>query len=288
MKTKLAIAILLLFATRTAAQEPWRLELATGPLLTLYDEDPGIQSAPELIGNSVTIPVRLELEYDLMRSLRIPGWISVSGELPVASISGKEVGHVVRNGTTYTVQREDVQYRNSNLIAALGYEILPFLQPFAFAEIGRQSTRRLNQQNGEADGSLQPDDDQDYTESAKVVYLGGGIRSIIPLDPDGGLRIRFQASYANAQSVEITNDYFGNGTWGQHTTGYRLAGRMALEVPIGFMPSTHDSYLSAGLSARSTRWNGDGRVGTEIFMQPWWPRNVRTEWGAFAGLGVFF
>jgi hypothetical protein len=291
VRIKPAIALIALLAVTSAKAQDrlWRLELAASPIVTHYDEDPGVADAPVLIGNSLTVlPLRLELEYDLRHSLKMPAWISLTGELPLASSTGTEAGHMTRNETSYTVQREDVQYRSSNLTAAFGYHILPFLQPFAMAEVSGQATRRINQQNGQEDGSLQPDPDQDYTEQVTAVYLGGGIRSIVPLQDDGAVRIRFQGSYANAQSAEVTNTYFGNGAWGQHTSGYRLHSRLALELPVGISLPDHDSYLSVGGTLRYTKWNGDGRIGREIFMSPWWPRNVRTEWGAFVGLGVFF
>jgi hypothetical protein len=281
-----ALFSLALLAGAANAQS-WQVELSIDPSNTHYDENVSRKDGPELLGNSLTIlPVQLGVTYYARPILRLPFWLSLEAEVPLASLPGDEVGR--KAVTDNVVQRERSEHRTSRIQSSLGFELLPEIQPYLTFEVSRLSTRRTNQQVGQDDGSLLPDPNQDYTESIDATYLGFGIMSTIPLAAAANSRIRINMAYLNAQGSSVSNTYFGDGTWGQHTSGYSIHARAGIESGLDLLSSARASYLTFGVSGSISHWNGDGHVGYDLFQHPYWPSTSIARLGAFAGLGVFF
>lgn len=267
---------------------PIRMEVTVGASTLHYNENPARLNAPELTGNSVSVPIHIEAQYSAATDLRLPVWLLVAADLPTIASAGEEIGKITRDAIEFTVQKENVVYRPTTLSASLGFEVLPFLQPYLMFEYSHLASRRTDQQNGQQDGTFLPEPNQDYTETVGATLLGVGCLSVIPLEENAASRLRLNVAYVNAQSVSVANDYYGEGLWGQHTSGYELKGRIAFETSMRSLALGQDPYLTLGIDATTQRWDGNGRTGAEVFQHPVWPANTITGLGAFAGLGLFF
>ena len=288
-------SLLFLSSVTRAQEKPWEVAIYLQSHNTYYEE---IATAPDgdqttLAGNSFSIvSLRAAITYRGRRDLNVPLFISVEPTVPVIALKGLEVGSENEpDGGRVVTSKEDVRHTNLMGRALLGFEILPFLQPYVAIERGSFASRRTDQQDGTESGAFTPDINQDYTETILSTQLGFGIEGSVPLNENADWRIRYDLGYEIPQTVSVSNTYFGPGEWGQGTTGYTFGGRVELDLPLRSIELLADNngYLTIGALASKRHWNGDGRVGLEIIpLQPYWPANSVVDAGGFIGIGMFF
>jgi hypothetical protein len=294
-----AICALLISASIAHAQKPWEVSLAAGSLNTYYDEESisMMYATPQypmglpqsLGGNSFTLlSLSPEVTYRARRQLGFPAFARVSATMPLITLSGLEAGHL-RDSVNSLVQREDVKHSRRSVSVTIGYELLPFLQPFATYEWEKFASRRMNELDGTDTGTLEPYYDQDYTETVTASSLGFGFEGYFYVSENSDIRVRYRFGYAVPQSVSSINDIkFGDVDWsktvlGEGTTGYMFSGQAQVDFPL-----PHDSYWSVGATLSKHYWNGDGRE-VHIPGQPrQWPINFAVEAGGFVKIGMFF
>jgi hypothetical protein len=292
-------SVLLLAAFARAQEKPWEAAVFLQPFNTYYEETWNAPDGPAtLAGNSFSIvSLRAQITYRARRDLNLPLWISVEPTIPIVATKGLEVqSETEPDGGREILSKEDVRHTYLSGRAMLGFEILPFLQPYVAIERGTFASRRTNQQDGTSSGGFISDIDQDYTETVIATQLGFGIEGAVPLNENADWRIRYDVGYETPQSVSVSNTFFGPGTWGEGTTGYTLGGRVQLDIPFRALAFFEDNngYLTVGGIARKRHWNGDGKAGgpsdvNNVFYETiTWPANSIIQAGGFVGIGVLF
>jgi hypothetical protein len=287
-------SLVLISGIAKAQERPWEVFLAVHSFNTFYEEDFKEKDGnpAKLEGNGWTAAaLHATITYRGRQQLRLPFYITIEGELPLVLSKRLEVGHeYAPSGTVFLTQSEDITHRFLEGRAIIGFELLPFLQPYVGLSRSNVRQRRMNQLDGQYDSTLKPDKDKDYNEDIFATFVDVGIEGIIPLNANADIRLRYDLGYKTPQTVFISNDYFDPGTWGQGTTGYEYGGRVQLDLPLYLFDlfERHSGYWTIGGTLTRLHWNGDGRTGDEIFRKPHWPENTGTNAGGFIGLGLFF
>jgi hypothetical protein len=274
------------------AQRAWEVSIGFSGYNTFYEEDfmskireDEIMSYPQdLRGNSLTaLALNPSITYRARREQQLPFFLTLEGQIPIVVLRNLETGHKYKE-VAYLVQREDVEHRSYAGCATLGWEMLPWLQPCLMFEYNVFTTRRIDQLNGTDSGTLVPEADNDYTETAKSTQFGIGVEGYIPLAENSLTRIRYQIGYHIPQYSSVDNDLDGFGaiSTGQGTSGYTIGGKVQVDLPLASM---NDSYLSFGGRAQKRYWNGDGGSAKGTGR---WPANFAIEAGGFIGVGMFF
>ncbi|MDP4243462.1 MAG: hypothetical protein Q8921_12090 [Bacteroidota bacterium] len=249
-----------------AQEKPWELSLAFSAYNTFYEEDfmskiqpSEIASYPQdLRGNSFTaLAFSPHITYRARQDLSLPFFLSLEGSIPSVTIKGLETGHKYEPNVAYLVQREDVQHDEVSGSLTLGWEMLPWIQPYLMIERSRFASRRLGQLDGTDSGTLVPEANQDYTEIVIATNIGFGIAGMVPLTMSNDIRMRYDVGYQVPQTVFVENDLFGTAPTGQGTTGYTIGGHVQLDLPFGPLQS-NDGYWTIGGSIAKRHWNGDG------------------------------
>lgn len=286
-------ALLISLAPKVHAQRAWEASLGFRAYNTFYEEDfqskilpEDVRSYPQdLRGNSFTaLAVNPSLTYRARRQLGLPLFVSLEASIPLVALTGLETGHKYKPENAYLVQREDIEHREHSVHAMLGWEMLPFLQPYVIFDYAAFASRRSNQLSGNDSGQLVPEVNADYTETATSTHLGFGVAGFIPLTLNSLTRLRYQLGYEVPQSSSVVNDLFNTDPTGQATSGYTIGGRVLLDLPLGIADS-HDTYWSIGLTASKRYWNGDGGRAKGAGL---WPANFAVQAGGFIRVGMFF
>lgn len=296
----LAISTLSLARVAHAQEKPWEVALALSAFNTYYEEDFSnkIDGSPQDVrGNSLTAPAFMpRITYRMRQDLRLPFFLSIEAAAPAVTMKRLEVGHLYANSKllgygTFTTQQEDVQHSDLSGRATLGWEMLPFFQPYVSIERSSFASRRTGQLDGTDAGTLVPDPSQDYTETVTSTYIGFGFEGVVPLNINTDVRLRYAVGYEIPQTVKVENTSFdpssvedGSSTTGQGTTGYTYGGRVQLDMPFSPLRS-NDGYWTIGGVISKHQWNGDGQQTRPIGQ---WPSNFRVEAGGFVGIGMFF
>ena len=291
----------LLFFTGARAQEkPWEAAICLQPYNTHYEETSQSESGnpTTLAGNSFSVlSLRASVTYRARQELHLPFFVTIEPTISVVTLKGSEVGSENEpDGTRLVTSKEDVQHTNLTGRALLGFEILPFLQPYIAIERGQFESRRTNQQDGTESGGFVPDVDQDYTETIMSTQLGFGVQGAVPLNDNADWRIRYDLGYEIPQTVRVGNTFFGPGTWGQGTTGYTFGGCVQLDVPFRLIPlfADNNGYFTIGALLSKRHWNGDGQQGGPVvandvlYKTLGWPANSVVDAGGFIGVGILF
>ncbi len=290
----------LLFCSTARAQEkPWELSLGLGAYNTNYAETytiPNDGNPGALNGNSFTVlALRPSITYRGRQQLSLPFFVTIEAVLPIVTATGLEVGHdTVSSQSVFVTQKEDVRHVDVTGRAVLGYEILPFLQPYMAYERSSYAARRTGEMDGNDAGNFSIGDNQDYTETVSSTQLGFGVQGVVPLNRNADIRLRYDFGYEVPQSVSVTNDYYGTGSFGEGASGYTIAGKVQLDMPLHIMDlfENHDGYWTIGLNISKRHWNGDGALGHGIQSglpaTLTWPANTVVKAGGFVGVGLFF
>ena len=225
-----AIFVLLISASVVRAQKPWEVSLAAQAFNTYYEEKSTsmLYASPEypmgfpqsLGGNSLTLfGLSPEITYRARRQLGFPAFARVSASMPLVTLTGLEAGHV-HDSANSLVQTEDVKHSRKTLSVTVGYELLPFFEPFVTYEWEKFASRRMNELDGSDTGTLNPYYDQDYTETATSSSLGLGFEGFIYPSMSSDMRIRYRFAYLIPQTVNVLNDLkFDPIDWSVVTTG---------------------------------------------------------------------
>jgi hypothetical protein len=223
--------------------------------------------------------------------LRLPFFVSIEVSIPAVTLKRLETGHVYEPSGAGLTQTEDVQHSNLFGRATLGWEMLPFFEPYVTIERSSVTTRRTGQLDGTDTGTLVPDLSQDYTETVTSTQLGFGFEGVVPLNIIADVRLRYAVSYEIPQTVIVENTSFdpatvegGSSTTGQGTTGDTYGARVQLDLPLALLES-NDGYWTIGGVLSKRQWNGDGEHPRPLGQ---WPSNFRVEAGGFVGIGMFF
>ncbi len=294
-----ASSVLLLACHAQAQEQPWEIALEVPSFNTYYQENfnnPADGDAEDIRGNAWdALQLHPIVTYRAKQELHLPLFLSVEADIPVVTVKRLEIGDEYEPaGITELTQQEQVAHDNLTGRALLGWEILPFVQPYAGVVRSRFMSERTGQANGNETGKLVPDANQDYTETVYSTHLCFGIQGVIPLNHNADIRIRYDAGYEIPQSVFVSNTYFGAGAWGQFTTGYTISGRLQLDIPFRAieMFADHDGYFTIGGLISKREWNGDGQTGLvwngDYSVNAAWPQNFMVEAGGFIGVGMFF
>ncbi len=281
-----------------AQERTWEVSLLLPSFNTYYQEnakDLANGQPIDLEGNSWdALQFNPRLIYRAREELNLPLFLSLDVNVPVVTITRLEVGHEqLISGTTAVTQQEQVAHNDLSARLLLGWEMLPFLQPYIALERSRFTSERTGQRNGNDSGGYTPDNNSDYTETIYSTQLGLGITGMIPLNENADVRLRYEASYEVPQAVFVSNSYYASsGVWGQGTGGYTLNGKVQLDIPLRVteMLSEHDGYFTIGGLISKRHWNGwsgfglvNGLPGTLM-----WPENYWVKAGGFIGIGMFF
>jgi len=291
--------VLLLACSVRAQERPWEIALEVPSFNTYYQENfnnPIGGRAEDLRGNSWdALQIHPLITYRAWQQLHLPLFLSIEATIPIVTVKRLEIGDEYKpSGVTDLTQQENVAHEDLTARAALGWEILPFLQPYAGIVRSRFTSEREGQLDGTQAGKLTPDPNQDYTETVYSTQLCFGIQGAIPLNANGDILIRYDAGYEIPQSVFVSDSYFGTGAWGEGTTGYTISGRAQLDLPfraIGLF-ADHDGYYTIGGMISKREWNGDGSQGMtwheDYPVNIVWPQNFVIQAGGFVGIGMFF
>jgi hypothetical protein len=287
-------ALWISLGTPLHAQRPWELSFACSANNTYYEEDfmsKILESEfasyhQDIRGNSFTaLALNPSITYRARRDLRLPFFVTVEGSVPVVTLKGLETGHKYKPDNAYLVQQEDVEHNLYTGHAIVGWELLPWLQPYVLFDYSVFVTRRMNQLDGTDSGTLVPEKDKDYSETVTSTHLGFGVEGYVSLSDNSLTRLRYRLGYAVPQSSSVVNDLeaFNTDPTGQSTSGYTIAGKIQLDLPLS--ASSHDTYISFGALALKRYWNGDGFVAKGSGR---WPANFAVQAGGFIGVGMFF
>lgn len=282
-----------------AQERPWEIALELPSFNTFYQENfhnPTDGDAEDLRGNAWdALQLHPMITYRARQELHLPLFLTVEANIPIVTVKRLEVGDEYEPaGITALTQQENVAHQDVTGRALLGWEILPFLQPYAGVVRSRFTSERVGQLDGNETGNLVPNPNQDYTETVYSTHLCFGIQGAIPLNENADIRIRYDAHYEVPQSVFVSDTYFGEGAWGQGTTGYTIGGRVQLDIPFRAMEmfAEHDGYFTIGGIISKREWNGDGQTGVywngDYSENLLWPQNFAVEAGGFIGIGMFF
>ena len=286
-----------LFAFSCRAQEP-PLEIAirASSFNTYYQEnfaDPFNDNSEEVDGNSWSIlSLDMGIAYRVPKTFPAPLLLMADWQAPAILLKGLEIGNEYPpNGITQLTQQEHVKYNNFWGKIVVGWELLPFLNPYVGFVWSDFTAERTGQLDGTANGTLTPDPNQDYTERISATYYCLGLQGTVPFRHGTDYLIRYDADLELPNHVSVTNDYFGSGSWGQGTTGYAVRARAELDIPFFTTPfKTH--YVTIGASVALQKWNGDGRTGIvwngDYSQTVTWPRNFSFEAGGYIGLTQYF
>gem|GEM_PF-2464061 len=295
-----AASSLLLFASAVRAQErPWEFALELHSFNTYYQENfhnPSDGDAEDIQGNAWDVlQLHPILTYRARHELHLPLFLTVEADIPLVTMKRLEIGDEYEPaGITELTQKAQVAHANFTGRALLGWEMLPFLQPYAGVVRSRFTSERTGQADGNETGNLIPDANQDYTETVYSTHLCFGIQGALPLDENADIRIRYDAGYEIPQSVFVSNTYFGAGLWGEGTTGSTIRGRVQLDLPFRSVQllADRDGYFTIGGLISKRVWNGDGQIGSvstgDYSVNVAWPQNFAVEAGGFIGIGMFF
>ncbi|HET6399790.1 MAG TPA: hypothetical protein VFH95_00165 [Candidatus Kapabacteria bacterium] len=294
-----ASSILLLAYNARAQERAWEFALEVPSFNTYYQENfnnPIDGDAEDIRGNAWdAVQIHPIITYRAWQEFHLPLFLSVEVNIPIVTVKRLEIGDEYEPaGVTDLTQQEQVAHKDLTGRAVIGWEMLPFLQPYAGLVRSRFTSERVGQLDGDETGNLVPDANQDYTETVFSTHLCFGIQGAIPLNANGDVRIRYDAGYEIPQSVFVTNTYFAAEAWGQGTTGYTIDGRVQLDLPFRAVElfADHDGYFTIGGIISKREWNGDGRQGITSYedypVNITWPRNFAVEAGGFIGIGMFF
>src|SRR5207248_5535849 len=103
----------------------------------------------DLQGNALTVAApNLRIRYRGRQQLHLPFFLSIEAELPVALRQGLEVGHLYDSAQTFFTQQEQITQKAIRGRIILGFELLPFLQPYVGLSRVTIQQRRMDQQDG--------------------------------------------------------------------------------------------------------------------------------------------
>ncbi|HZK75357.1 MAG TPA: hypothetical protein VFD13_00465, partial [Candidatus Kapabacteria bacterium] len=215
-----AASSMLLLACGVRAQErPWEIALEVPSFNTYYQENfnnPIDGDAEDIRGNAWdALQLHPIITYRARQELHLPLFLTVEASIPIVTVKRLEIGDEYEPaGVTDLTQQENVAHQELTGRALLGWEILPFLQPYAGVVRSRFTSERVGKVDGNETGKLIPDANQDFTETVYSTHLCFGIQGAIPLNANGDVRIRYDAGYEIPQSVFVSNTYFNAGAWG--------------------------------------------------------------------------
>lgn len=286
--------VLALSSVLHAQDRAWELSVRFASFNTYYQENfanPADGDPEDVRGNSWSVlsldPI---ITYRAQQDFNVPIFVGVEAQIPLETQKRLEIGDEYEPaGMTDLTQEEQVAHNDLYGRAIIGWEWRSFLQPYVGIVRSRFTSERTAQLNGDEEGDLTPDPNQDYTETVFSTSMGIGIQGMISLEKLG-YRIRYDGGVEIPVSVFVSNGYFGPGTWGQGTTGYTLSMRAELDILLSSV--VQNSYFSIGGLLTKREWNGNGRTAS-VWYEGYpetavWPQNYSIQAGGFIGYGMAF